>query len=124
MSTFEDGSEVGKDVALAGEGATKYSKTSATGDSITTPELGMELTDEVVLTMGSMAKVRLAVKRSRREAKRRRVKRVYEKAVKIVHDDVQHVELGHRATMDFDRSEVLYDECGREMIIPFRTTTE
>ncbi|OWY98039.1 hypothetical protein PHMEG_00031299 [Phytophthora megakarya] len=174
-------------------------------DELAAVELGTELPDATVTKLGSVAKVRVAVKQARREAKRQRVRRARDRCVRVngktrvdlvryssttadtdvdvvtsveasdglptaamlVKGETQQIKVDggflldvlgvwtfdminvygqketidaciidgctsefligvdvlekHRATVDFDRSEVRYDERGREVIIPFRT---
>ncbi|EGZ11516.1 hypothetical protein PHYSODRAFT_250699 [Phytophthora sojae] len=77
----EEGGEPTDEVGLAEEGGT-----AATME--TSPlELGMELTDEAMVKLGNVAKVRKAVKRSKRAAKQLRVQRAHEKTKDKRDDD-------------------------------------
>ncbi|KAE9197578.1 hypothetical protein PF002_g19980 [Phytophthora fragariae] len=68
------------------EGATARTVTEAE-DQLVYPELGTEFTDTTVTKLGSMAKVRMAVKRSKREAKQQRAQRTRERAAKNTCND-------------------------------------
>ncbi|KAI9987939.1 hypothetical protein PInf_024194 [Phytophthora infestans] len=56
--------------------------------SMTTVQLGLELTDELSTDLGSVAKVRTVVKRARRDAKRRRAQRALQRKRAAGDDEV------------------------------------
>ncbi|KAG6611634.1 Gag-pol fusion protein [Phytophthora cinnamomi] len=84
-------------VALSEEGDTAVGA-MATKDDVTTMEsstleLGMELNDEVVTKLGSVAMVRMTIKRSKRETKRQRARKTVD-GDPHVEDDVARVVAG------------------------------
>ncbi|KAE9017168.1 hypothetical protein PR002_g13466 [Phytophthora rubi] len=74
------------DGAVSKEGATARTMTEAE-DQLVYPELGTEFSDKTVTKLGSMAKVRIAVKRSKREAKQQRGQRARERVAKNTCND-------------------------------------
>ncbi|GMF37184.1 unnamed protein product [Phytophthora fragariaefolia] len=82
MATTEEGDRARNAVPVTEEGDTATAVPTVTDDETETAanESGTELTDETVTELGSIAKVRMAVRRSRREAKQQRVRPARKKA--------------------------------------------
>ncbi|GMF30055.1 unnamed protein product [Phytophthora fragariaefolia] len=90
VPTSEEGGEAMGGIRVTEEGATVSTETAET-DGTTEAEpsplkLGMELTDEAMVKLGSVAAVLMVVKRSRRAAKQLRVQQAREKT-KDTHGD-------------------------------------
>ncbi|GMF51199.1 unnamed protein product [Phytophthora fragariaefolia] len=86
VSASEEGDEVaGDDELTTGEGATTMDGTTITESSPT--DIGMELTDEKMMELCNVARVRMAVKRSKRAAKQLRARRARERAARDAGDD-------------------------------------
>ncbi|GMF33950.1 unnamed protein product [Phytophthora fragariaefolia] len=86
VSASEEGDEVaGDDELTTGEGATTMDGTTTTEYSPT--DICMELTDEKMMELGTVARVRMAVKRSKRAAKQLRAQRARERAARDAGDD-------------------------------------
>ncbi|GMF48955.1 unnamed protein product [Phytophthora fragariaefolia] len=86
VSASEEGDEVaGDDDLTTGEGATTMDGTAITESSPT--DIGMELTDEKMMELGTVTKVRMTVKQSKRAAKQLRARRSRERAARDAGDD-------------------------------------
>ncbi|OWZ16768.1 hypothetical protein PHMEG_0009390 [Phytophthora megakarya] len=87
VAVSEDGGATG-DVTVSEEGGNVVNEMATALDDVSaelaTLELGLELTDEMMVKMGSVAKVRRAAKQSRRGAKQRRVQQWRRKQAKDV----------------------------------------
>ncbi|KAE8985612.1 hypothetical protein PR003_g25877 [Phytophthora rubi] len=106
VSASEEGGETMDDACVAEEGATVATETTEVeGTTEAEPsslELGMELTNEAMVELGSVAAVRMAGKRSKRAAKQLRVQRA-QKKTKDKHGDDEVA----RVVAELERERVL-----------------